>query len=559
MNFLEEYYDLIKRREIVVGYWIRKEIQTLVQDLQDGRFYYDTAEAHRRIRFMESMCLQSKAPYYMQPMQLMPWEKAWWEAVYSFRMSDTRFRRFIDGLLEIARKNGKSTCFAADGNYDLFLGEGGSDICCASNDDRQARLIWNEIAGMRERLDPKKAVTRKTLTELQNKIKNITVFRLSSKTQNKDGFNISKTYLDESHDIAEENGQSEIAEACWRGMSTKEEPLFLNCTTQGFNRDCYLDHRIRYAKNVIEGEINDPRFIAFLFEQDSEQEIWQDERTWEKSNPSLRYGVKKIAKLRRDVEAAKYDTATRIHLLTKDFNIPQSNAQTWLLLEDYDYITDPVQLEDFRGGYYLAAVDLSATTDLSSAKILLMKPGDTTKYIFSHFWIPETKLENADDREAGAAYQEWAREGFLTIHEGTEIDISQIADWFYQLFRDYDLAPYKIGYDQRYAKPFIERCGEFSFDTEIIAQGRALSNAMKLTEAELKSRAVNYGGNPIDKWCLSNTCCAVDNVGNIQPVKIPGQPGKRIDGTLTFIMVYEVYRRYRTDYKTIIGGENELD
>lgn len=559
MNFLEEYYDLIKRREIVVGYWIRKEIQTLVQDLQDGRFYYDTAEAHRRIRFMESMCLQSKAPYYMQPMKLMPWEKAWWEAVYSFRMSDTRLRRFIDGLLEIARKNGKSTCFAADGNYDLFLGEGGSDICCASNDDRQARLIWNEIAGMRERLDPKKAVTRKTLTELQNKIKNIIVFRLSSKTQNKDGFNISKTYLDESHDISEENGQSEIAEACWRGMSTKEEPLFLNCTTQGFNRDCYLDHRIRYAKNVIDGEIYDPRFIAFLFEQDSEQEIWQDERSWEKSNPSLRYGVKKVDKLRRDVEAAKYDTATRIHLLTKDFNIPQSNAQTWLMLEDYDYITDPVQLEDFRHGYYLAAVDLSATTDLSSAKILIMKAGDKTKYIFSHYWIPESKLQNADDRDAGADYQGWARDGLLTIHEGNEIDISQIADWFYELFRDYDLSPYKIGYDQRYAKTFIERCGEYSIDTEIIAQGRALSNAMKLTEAELKSRAVNYGGNPIDKWCLSNTCCAVDNVGNIQPVKIPGQPGKRIDGTLTFIMVYEVYRRYRTDYKTIIGGENELD
>ena len=93
----------------------------------------------------------------------------------------------------------------------------------------------------------------------------------------------------------------------------------------------------------------------------------------------------------------------------------------------------------------------------------------------------------------------------------------------------------------------------------MIAQGRALSNAMKLTEAELKSRAVNYGGNPIDKWCLENVCCAVDNVGNIQPVKIPGQPSKRIDGALTFIMLYEVYRRYRTDFRTIIGGENELD
>ena len=555
-NYLQEYWGMIQRREVVVGYWIRKQVKNLIDDLDDPRYIYDTTEAHKRMRFQETMCLQSKAPYYMKPIKLMPWQRAWWEAVYAFKMADSGFRRFSEGLLEIGRKNGKSTMFAADANYDLFLGEGGTDICCASNDDRQARLIWNEMAGMRERLDPKKTITRQNLTELRNKLRNVTVFRLSSKTQNKDGFNISKTLLDESHDIAEENGQSEIAEACWRGMSSKEEPLFLNCTTQGFNRDCYLDHKISYAKRVIEGEIDDIHFIAFLYEQDSEQEIWQDENSWEKSNPSIRYGIKKVDKLRRDVEAAKFDKATRIHLLTKDFNIPQSNAQSWLMLEDYDYPTPVYDLEDFRDSFYLGAVDLSATTDLSNARLLLMKPGDKTKYIYTHYWIPESKLENNDDREAGAEYVRWAREGLLTIHEGNEVEISQIADWFYKIFKDYGMKPYKIGYDQRYAKTFLDRCEEYGFETEMISQGRALSNAMKLTEAELKSRAINYGQNDIDKWCLKNCCCAVDNVGNIQPVKIPGQQSRRIDGALTFIIVYEVYRRYRTDFRTLIGGED---
>ena len=553
-SYLEEYWGLIQRKEVVVGYWIRQAVKNLVNDLDDPRYIYDTEEANKRFRFEESLCLQSKAPYYMKPIQLMPWQKAWWEAVYSFKMADTGLRRFTEGLLEISRKNGKSTSFAADGNYDLFMGEGGTDICCASNDDRQAKLIWLEIGGMRSRLDPKKALTSQNLTEIKNRRKNITVFRLSSKTQNKDGFNISKTYLDESHDIAEENGQSEIAEACWRGMSSKEEPLFLNCTTQGFNRDCYLDHKISYAKKVISGEIDDEHFIAFLYEQDSEQEIWQDESSWEKSNPSIRYGVKKIAKLRRDVEAAKYDKATRIHMLTKDFNVPQSNAQSWLMLEDYDYPVQDFSPEDFRGALVLGAVDLSATTDLSSAKILMMRPEDKTKYILSHYWIPESKLESADDKEAGAAYQEWAKAGLLTIDEGNEINIAAIADWFYQLNREFGFRPYKIGYDQRFAKTFIERCAEYGFETEMLAQGRALSNAMKLVEADLKSRFINFNQNAIDKWCLANCCCAVDNVGNIQPVKIPGQQSKRIDGALTFIMLYEVYRRYKTDFKMVLGG-----
>ena len=554
-EFLREYDELIRTGQVVTGYWIRKEIRNLIEDLEDPRYIYDTTQVEKRIRFQEKMCLQSKQPYYMKPLVLLPWQKAFWEALYSFRMADSGLLRFTEALLEIGRKNGKSTMLAGDSMADLFIGEGGMDICCASNDDRQAKLIWSEIAGMRERLDPKRVITRQNLTEIKNIKKNTTVFRLSSKTQNKDGFNISKTNLDESHDIAEDNGESEIADACWRGMSSKEEPLFINCSTQGFNRGCYLDKKIAKAKEVINGEREDIHFLPFLFEQDSEQEIWQDEKTWEKSNPSLRYGVKKIRKLRQDVEDAKHDKATRIKMLTKDFNIPQSNSQSWLMLEDYDYPMQEWSLEDFRESFCIGAVDLSATTDLSAAKIMLRKPGEKTKYVASHYWIPESKLEDSNDKEAGAKYPEWARADLLTICEGNEIDLTQVADWFFLLLKEYRIKPFVIGYDQRYAKVFLDRCEEYNFETEMLAQGRALSNAMKLTEADLKSRIINYNGNEMDKWNLANVCCEVDNVGNIQPRKARGQQSKRIDGGVTLIMLEEVYRRHRSDFIEITGGE----
>lgn len=553
MTYLEEYHDLIQRGEIVAGYWIRTEIQNLIEDLQDPRYIYDTTHAHKRMDFQQHFCLQSKQPYYGKPLELVIWQRAYWESLYSFRMADTGFLRFTESLLEIARKNGKSTMFAGDAMYDLFLGAGGMDICCASNDDRQARLIWGEIAGMRERLDPKRALTKPTLIELKNRSRGITVFRLSSKTQNKDGFNISKTLMDESHDVSEENGASAVAEACWRGMSSKDEPLFLNCTTQGFNRGCYLDKKIDYAKKVIRGEIDDVHFLPWLYEQDSEQEIWQDERTWEKSNPSLRYGIKKAAKLRRDVEAAKHDKATRVHLLTKDFNIPQDSAQAWLMLSDYDYKTEPVDMERFRGSYLLGAVDLSATTDLTHARAMLLMPGSGEKFMIGQYFIPESKLENSDDKAAGAKYSEWARAGLLTINEGQEVDLAAVADWFYMLFKNYGIRPFKIGYDERYAKVFINRASDYGFELEMLAQGRALSNAMKLTEADLKHRVINYGMNEIDRWCLGNTCCEVDGVGNIQPRKVPGQQARRIDGALTMIMLEEVYRRYGNDFRRICG------
>lgn len=544
-TYLEQYWDLITSGQVIVGQWLRMEMQNLINDLNDDRYIYDTTEAHKRIRFQESLCLQSKAPFYMKPVVLMPWQKAWWEAIYSFKMADTKQRRFIEGLLEIARKNGKSTMFAADGNTDLFIGQGGVSICTASNDDRQAKFIWSEIGGMRSRLDPKKTITSQNLVEIRNNLKNIDIIRLSSKTQNMDGFNFIKVYLDESHDMADD----EIAEACWRAMSTHDEPLFLNCSTNGFIVDGYLDKKLAYAKKVILGEIDDIHFLPFLYEQDSEQEIWTDEASWEKSNPSIRYGVKKIAKLRRDIEVAKVDKSSRMHLLTKDFNVKQNNVQSWLMLEDYDYPVEVFSLEDFKDAFYLAAVDLSATTDLSNAKILLMKPNDKTKYVYSHYWIPESKLEDSDDKEAGAKYLEWARQGILTIHDGNEIDVSQIADWFYDLLKEYNLKLFKCGYDQRYAKTFLDRMDVYGFEYEMIYQNRnVMSPPMKLVEADLKARYINYNRNEMDMWCLGNAALEMDNRGNIMCVKIDNQKSKRIDGAVTLIILYEMFRRYRNDF-----------
>lgn len=545
MTYLEEYAGLIKSGGVIVGEYLRKEINNLLADMKNPAYIYDTAEAHRRIKFMQTLCLQSKAPYYMKPVKLMPWQLAFWEVLYSFKMADTGQRRFTEALLEVARKNGKSTMFAADGNTDLFVGSGGNDICCASNDDRQAKLIWREIAGMRARLDPHKVLTGQNLTEIRNHKKNITVFRLSSKTQNKDGFNIDKTYLDESHDMEND----EIAEACWRGMSSKDEPLFLNCTTQGFVNDGYLDKKLEYARKVIDGEIEDIHFLAFLYEQDSEQEVWNDPASWEKANPSIRYGVKKVAKLQRDIETAKHDKGARVHMLCKDFNIKQNTAESWLSVEDYDYETERYTMDDFNGCYALAAVDLSETTDLTNAKILIMRPDDKTKYIFSHYWIPESKLQNSDDSAAGAKYKEWARAGHMTICEGNDNDLTEVADWLAGLKKQYGIKIIKCGYDQRFAKDFLARMEDYGIECECIPQKPVvMSGPMKWLESDLKCKYVNYGGNPVDKWCFGNASVQVNNLGQQLAVKINNQPQRRIDGAVTAIILYATLQRFRSEY-----------
>lgn len=551
MTYLEQYHELIKNGGVVVGYWIRKEIQNLIDDLNDPQFIYDTTEAHKRIKFIQSCCLQSKHPYFGKPVALMPWQLAFIECLYSFKMRETGLRRFVEALLEIGRKNGKSTLLAADGNTDLFIGSGGSEICCASNDDRQAKLIWREIAGMRQRLDPKKAITSQNLVEIRNDYKNIIISRMSSKTQNKDGGNYTKTYQDESHDVDEENGNCEIAEACWRSMSTKDDPLFINTTTQGFSRDgCYLDKQIERAKQIIEGEVDDIHFLPFLFEQDSENEIWNDETSWEKSNPSIRYGVKKISKLRRDVDIARTDKEKRLHLLCKDFNIKQNSAQSWLRSEDYTYTQEIKSLEEFRGMTCLAGLDCSQTTDLTNLKLLFMRPNDPTKYVFSHYWIPESKLTDSADKSAGARYEEWAQKGYITICNGSIIDLTEIARYIMELKRKFGITVYKCGYDKAYAREFEKSIDDISeYIREPINQ-KIMSTPMKWVEKDFEKHVINYGNNPVDEWCLSNACCYIDGHENYSCKK--SSANKRIDGAIVFIILYATLMKFNSEFQRMI-------
>lgn len=547
-TYLEQYSDLIKNGDIVVGYWIKKEIENLIEDLNNPDYIYETDEAHKRIKFMQTMCLQSKHPYFGKPIELMPWQLVFTEALYSFKMANTGLRRFVEALLEIGRKNGKSTFLAADGNTDLFIGEGGAEICCASNDDKQCRYIWREIAGMRQRLDPKNALTKQNMVEIINHHKNIIISRMSSKTQNKDGGNYTKTYQDESHDVDEEGGNCEIAEACWRGMSTKDDPIFINCTTQGFSRDgCYLDKKVSRAKKVIEGEIEDIHFLPFLFEQDSEQEIWQDESSWEKSNPSLRYGVKKISKLRRDVDIARTDKEARIHLLCKDFNIKQNSAIAWLRSEDFTYEQEAKSLEDFRGLKCLAALDCSQTTDLTNLKLLFMRPNDPTKYVFSHYWIPESKLSDSNDKAAGARYAEWAQKGYMTVCKGNIIDLTEVTEYIVKLKRQYGITVLKCGYDKAYAREFEKSIDEVSEDIREPINQKVMSTPMKWVERDFENHVINYGNNPVDQWCLGNACCFIDGHENYSCKK--SSANKRIDGAVVFIILYATLMKFNTEFQ----------
>ena len=561
-SFLLEYRERCKCGDEVIGQDLMIELDNLYEDLVTERFLYDQADAFLRMDFMENCVRLTKSPYYNKPMKLMLWQKALIEAVYSFKMPETKFRRFQKILLLIARKNTKSETCSALGLCEFFFGNPGSDIVASSNDDAQASIIFDAIDTMRLLVDPDSKDTKRNQRYILNKDTNTKIFKLSDRTKNKEGRNIDTAFLDESHEMKE----NVIAKSIEQSQSLKDEPLFFNLTTEGFVVGGYLDGELEKARAVINREDpDDPaadRLLPWLYTQDSEQEIWRgnrQNRLWMKSNPTLGT-VKKWEYLEQQIAVAQKSKADRIFVLSKDFNIKQNSVESWLNLEDYDYDCK-YDLEDFRGCKCLGAVDLAETTDLNCARILIMRPGDPHKYIHSHYFIPEKKLEDSDDKQAGAKYKEWAKEGLLTITEGNDVDLSVVADWFYSLYTDHNIRLWRCGYDQKFAKDWINRMEHYGWmrtggnDSDLIMinqNAQTLTNAIKLAEADLKQQLVFYNNNAIDKWCFENAGIKVDDKGFCLLIK--QETNKRIDGAVCLCILYETYRRYRTDYKTIIGG-----
>lgn len=549
--WLVKYREAIRTGEIVAGQELTTELDRLIADLDNPRYVYDTRDAWERMEFMQGCIKLTKSPFYGKPMTLMLWQKAFIEVVYSFKMADSGFDRFKRIVLLIARKNTKSETCSALALTEAICGAMGADIVCSSNDDNQASIIYDAIDTMRLLIDPTSVDTWRNQRFIRCNITNSKIFKLSDRTRNKEGRNIDFAIVDEAHEMKD----NVIAKSVEQSQSLKDNPKFIIITTEGFVNDGFLDDELRECRAILNGEetgIAAERTLPWLYTQDSEAEVWQDETTWQKSNPTLGI-VKKWDYLREQIDRARKSKADRMFVLAKDFNIKVSNSQQWLMEEDYTYPAT-FDVESFRNSFALGAVDLAETTDLTCAKVLLMRKGDKTKYVLTHYFIPESKLEKSDDSAYGAKYAEWAKAGLLTIHEGNENDLSRVADWFYELYSRYGIRLIKCGYDQRFAKDFLQKMDYYGFDCEMVYQNKlTLSNAMKLAEADFKDQLINYNENPVDRWCYGNASMEIDSLGNVMAVKINNQIQRRIDGAVTLIILYEMFRRYRTALLNKLG------
>ena len=566
------YAEKIKSGQIVAGTRIKKGIRRFLDDFDNPELRIDLSESDKRIRFIEHECKLYEAPFSGRPFKLELFQKAIIESIYAIKKwnPEANFgkggwvRKYQDVLILIARKNGKTPLVAAVSLSEFMCGEMGTKILYGSNDFEQADLAFSATDAMREESPSMAKRTRRNQKGIffgnpkhrktkgkysyQNKG---SIRKISANGKNKEGRNIKVGVVDEVHEMEDDHLIMPIQQA----LSTQDEPLYFEITTEGFTEDGYLDHRLADAQKVLDGELDRPDWAIWWYSQDSEEEVWQDEKSWQKSNPGIGV-IKKWSYLRKQVEEAKSNPSQRAFVLAKDFNIKQNSSAAWL--DEATIInTETFDPEMLRGQYYIGGLDFAETTDLCSARALFEDPQTKKKYTLQMYFIPEAKADAIldDDSQLNPErknYREWEKQGLVVICPGAEVDAELVAGWFVDLYEHYGMMPYKIGYDNWHSKDFQEIIAE-NFGKEVLERigmdFMSLSGPMRSLESDLGRNVLVYNNNEIDRWCLSNTGYKTNNIGLIMPVKKYGTSKNRIDGTLSDIICYATFNRYRSLYR----------
>lgn len=551
-NYILEYWQKIQSGEIVACKRLIQQYKKLVDEIEHPRnpWVFDLEKANQPIEFIETFCKHSKGKWIGKPVRLELFQKAKLQAIFGFVHKETGLRRCREVFTLCGRKNGKSTEMAALGLYMLVGdGEGGAECYSVATKKDQARIVFTEACNMVSQSPALRKHLKKRKTDLYFPVTFGKYEPLASESNSLDGLNSHCIIMDELHAIKDRN----LYDVMKQSMAAREQPILFMITTAGFVRECIFDDIYDYACKVLDGVIEDERFLAFIYELDDRSE-WTDFQAWEKANPGLGT-IKNYDELAADVEQAKNNSNFLPTVLTKYFNVRETTAGAWLTFEEANN-EEMFDIEEIQNSYGIGGVDLGATTDLTAACVLIMKPNSEKKYVLMQGFMPADIIEQRS-KEDKVPYDKWVERGLITLCPGNKVNYCYVTDWFINLKNEYDIVAYWCGYDSWNSPAWIEdmenRLGYKNKDNllPVIMGAKTLSAPMKELKADLTGNLINYNNNPLMKWALTNVAVEVDKNENIRPVK--NNQRQRIDPAVALLISYVIYLNNLEDYKALIG------
>lgn len=159
--------------------------------------------------------------------------------------------------------------------------------------------------------------------------------------------------------------------------------------------------------------------------------------------------------------------------------------------------------------------------------------------VLPFFFIPEANLQERI-RKTGLRFDIWAKEGFLELTPGNQIDYRWIENRLNALAQLYTIE--EIAFDPWNITDLVTRLQGSGFTCVPVRQGYAtLSPPTKATEGDIARKALQHAGHPVLRWMFGNVTTTQDPAGNIKPDK--ARSTEKIDGPVATIMARDRWLR----------------
>lgn len=547
INYPKRYLKAIREGKVLVPETVRTVYERLDGEmgLKVCKWKFDAALGQHAIDFIETFCRHYEGELAGQRVKLDLWQKAFVQTLFGWIDRKTKVRRFNEFMLQIARKNGKSMLSACIMVYMLVAdGEAGAQCVSIATKYDQAAIVYKAARKIIEQDPDLDALVRPVIGGMEFKLTNSIMQALCSKSKTLDGLNLHYCSCDELHAIEDRN----IYDVTKQAMGARVQPIYGSITTAGFNREGIYDSMYEYAYNVAMGIVIDDRFLAILYQLDAREE-WTDPAMWIKANPGLGT-IKRLEKIVEGVERAKKDPSYLPTLLVKDFNIQETASTAWLpfnILKN----EEAVPIEKLQHSYAIGGCDLSATTDLTCATLVIKKPDDPHFYVLQQYFLPKARIEQIQKQgRKEAPYKRWAELGWLTVCDTATVDYNAVTEWFVRMVTEHDIRPLWVCYDAALSGYWVPQMTETGFDMERIRQGPVTwTYPMKRMKGLFEDGLIVYQNNPILRWCLANTVAKSSNqkgIDSIQPEK--ASSNRRIDGMVSLLNAMVGYYNHEEEF-----------
>lgn len=536
-NYILEYYQGIKDGSIVVSEYIRSWYEYLIRGLEDKSFYFNQRKANKAVKFIENFCHHHEGELAPNLIKLELWQKAFVSVVFGI-VDKEDLRQFREVVLVVGRKNGKTLLASAIAEYMAYLdGEYGARIYFSAPKLDQARLCYDAFHQMILQEPELDALAKKRRSDIYIEQSNTSIQPLAFNSKKSDGLNPHLVVCDEFSAWQGDAGLKQY-EVLKSSLGARKQPLILSISTANYIEGLY-DELMARCTSVLKGTSKEMRLAPFLYMIDDVKK-WNDLNELQKSMPNLSVSVS-IDYMLEEIAIAENSLSKQAEFKTKYCNIKQNSSIAWLSADVIeDSYGDQYELDDFKGCYAVMGIDLSRTTDLSCATLLIEKCG--TIYTFARFYLPSNKIEEATARDQ-LPYSAYVKRGLLYPSGDNFIDYQDIYAWARELIEKYKIYVLQVGYDRYSSQYLVQDMKTYGFHMDDVWQGENLTPVIQETEGMIKDGKIKIGMNDLLKVHFLNSALKVNTeTERCKLIKI--SKNSHIDGMAAFLCGMTVRQKW---------------